>query len=173
LLGGRFAAVDSFPIRFDATRCVCSTFRGGRTADLTDEPSLDQPGSPPPATAVPRYDQRFTRRESNRYLIGWLILDFLKSGCLGFNKKFTSLALRTLGTARATNFPARTHSSPICIVWESGGSAFQCNGRFLAGKREVRLSSHSSRNDRYRSSGGSGVRWTSNSSAASDSCSLT
>src|SRR5215471_11854212 len=60
--------------------------------------------------------QRFNRRESNRYSTGWLILIFLKSGCLGFNKKFISLALSTLGTARATDFPARTHSSPICIV---------------------------------------------------------
>ena len=59
---------------------------------------------------------RFKRRESNRYSTGLLILIFLKSGCLGFNKKFISLALSTLGTARATDFPARTHSSPICIL---------------------------------------------------------
>src|SRR5215831_8121673 len=59
---------------------------------------------------------RFNRRESNRYSTGSLILIFLKSGCLGFNKKFTSLALSTLGSARATDFPARAHSSPICMV---------------------------------------------------------
>ena len=71
--------------------------------------SFDRPSVPPNR-------QRFNRRESNRYSTGWLILIFLKSGCLGFNKKFISLALSTLGTARATDFPARTHSSPICIV---------------------------------------------------------
>src|SRR4029077_7675189 len=89
----------------------CSTFKGLRTADL-----FDQTGVTAPATAVPRYDQRFNRRESNRYSTGWLILISLKSGCLGFNKKFISLALSILGTARATDFPARIHSSPICIV---------------------------------------------------------
>src|SRR3954463_13338823 len=101
--------------------------------------------------------QRFKRRESNRYSTGCLILIVLKSGCLGFNKKLISLALSTLGTARATDFPARTHSSPICTVWKSGGSTFQFAGTFLMGKRSVNLSSHSSRNDRYRSSGGRGI----------------
>src|SRR5689334_20585003 len=86
--------------------------------------------------AVPDH-QRFSRRESNRHSTGGLILIFLKSTCFGFNKKFISLLLRTLGTARATDFPACTQSSPICMVWKIGGSAFQCGGRFFTGKCSV------------------------------------
>src|SRR5262249_34357073 len=91
----------------------------------------------------------------------------------GFNKKFISLVLSTVGTARATDFPPRTQASPICIVWYVGGSAFQYGGRLLMGKYSVSFSSHSSRNERYRSFGERGARWTSNSSAASVSCPLT
>src|SRR3954453_4849616 len=83
--------------------------------------------------------QRFNRRESNRYSTGWLIFTFLKSECFGFNKKFISLVLNTLGTARAMDFPARTHWSPICIVGYVGGSAFQWGGKLLTGKYSVSL----------------------------------
>ena len=84
---------------------------------------------PRPAAGLSPY-QRFNRRGSKRYSIGSPILILLKSVCLGFNKKFISLVLSALGTARATDFPWRTHSSPICIVSKVGGSAFQCGGRF-------------------------------------------
>src|SRR5262249_51359460 len=116
--------------------------------------------------------QRLSRRGSKRYLICSLILIFLKSGCLGFNKKFISLVLSTLGTARATDFPARTHSSPLCLVSKVGRSAYQCDGSFWSENYWSILSSLSSRNDRYRSGGGAGFVWTNNSSAGSDSCSL-
>src|SRR6266480_200718 len=127
---------------------------------------------PRPAAGLSPY-QRFNRRGSKRYSIGSLILILLKSVCLGFNKKFFSLVLSALGTARATDFPWRTQSSPICIVSKVGGSAFQCGGRFLTRKYSVSLSSQSSRKDTYRSMGDSGIVWTNNSSAARDSCSLT
>src|SRR5262249_31010107 len=135
---------------------VVSTFKGRRLTEFSQY-----------------QHHRCNRRASNRNSIGSLILILLKSGCFGFNKKFISLALSTLGSARATCFPARTQSSPICIVSKVGGSAFQCGGRLLTGKCSVSLSSHSSRNERYRAFGESGVKWTSNSRAASDSCSLT
>jgi membrane protease YdiL (CAAX protease family) len=125
-----------------------------------------------PAGGLSPY-QRFNRRGSKRYSIGSPILILLKSVCLGFSKKFISLVLSALGTARATDFPWRTHSSPICIVSKIGGSAFQCGGRFLTRKYSVSLSSQSSRKDTYRSMGDSGIVWTNNSSAARDSCSLT
>jgi len=103
-------------VRHALTPCqvgiVCPTFKGRRLANLLDPPLFY------------RIVIGFNSRESNRYSTARLILIFLKSRCFGFNKKFTSLALRTLGTARATDFPARTHSSPICIVRKSGGSAF-------------------------------------------------
>src|SRR5215217_3601397 len=97
--------------------------------------------------------QRFNKRESKRYSAAWLILIFLKSECLGFNRKFISLVLSTLGTASATDIPRRTQSSPICMLWNVGGSAFQCGRRFLSGKYSVSLSSHSTRKERYRSVG--------------------
>src|SRR6266536_490682 len=127
---------------------------------------------PRPAAGLSPY-QRFNRRGSKRYSIGSPILILLKSVCLGFNKNFISLVLSALGTARATDFPCRTHSSPICIVSNVGGSAFQCGGRFLTRKYSVSLSSQSSRKDTYRSIGNRGIVWTNNSSAARDSCSLT
>src|SRR6266481_4374282 len=105
----------------------------------------------------PPVNQRFSRRGSKRYSIGWLILIFLKSECLGFNRKFISLVLSTLGTASATDIPRRTQSSPIRMVSNVGGSAFQCGGRFLSGKYSVSLSLHSSRKERYRSVGEIGI----------------
>ena len=60
----------SIPNGSDRPGTLCSTFKCRRLADLFDQPNLDQPGSPPPGYRLPQYDQRFSRRESNRYSTG-------------------------------------------------------------------------------------------------------
>jgi hypothetical protein len=90
---------------FDASRFVLFYFKGRRLADLVGRLLFSRRARRSRPTKY-RGVSDFKRRESNRNSTGWLILIFLKSGCLGFNKKFISLVLNTLGTARATDFPA-------------------------------------------------------------------
>jgi hypothetical protein len=61
--------------------------------------------------------------------------------------------LSKLGNANATELARRAHSSPMRMLALVGGSAFQSGGSFFTGKYSVKLSFHSSRNEKYRSIG--------------------